>query len=495
MTLTSLITASEGFPALERLAASAREELVLSFRIFDPRTKLRSPELRERGLETSADLLAMVAKRGVRIRMLLSDFDPIFTSDLHRLAWSSASGFASVLQGDAKVVCAPHGQMAGPLWRVMMRGRIMRMLNELRSDEPTRLTPVQRSLLEGPVPLRPVTIHQKFAVADSARCIIGGLDVNERRYDDFEHDQPAEETWHDVSMQVDDADFAAALRLHFSETWNAALDCGSPCLNGTAERMPTDVRPQTSPDLRLVRTVSSPCPGPLRLAPRASVQEHEKAMIALIGEAQHHIYIETQFLRHRPVVDALVRAGERIADLQLVIILPPAAERVLFNSDVGWDARHGHALQTEAAQRLGKVYGDRLAMISPGQTRPAEEDAADMLDAGPIYVHSKVIVVDDRVGMVGSANLNGRSMRWDTEASVLFRRPEDAKALRERLASKWLGPRLGAQSTVLAKTWRQAALANAAVPPEEREGFALPYPNASGRRFSRFVPVLPADMF
>ena len=46
MTLTSLITAAEGFPALERLAASAREELVMSFRIFEPKTRLRSPELR-----------------------------------------------------------------------------------------------------------------------------------------------------------------------------------------------------------------------------------------------------------------------------------------------------------------------------------------------------------------------------------------------------------------------------------------------------------------
>ncbi len=46
MTLTSLITAAEGFPALERLAASAQEELVMSFRILDPQTRLRTPELK-----------------------------------------------------------------------------------------------------------------------------------------------------------------------------------------------------------------------------------------------------------------------------------------------------------------------------------------------------------------------------------------------------------------------------------------------------------------
>lgn len=495
MTLTSLITAAEGFPALERLAASAREELVMSFRIFEPKTRLRSPELREKGLETWSDLLADTAERGVRIRLVISDFDPVFTSDLHRLAWASASGFAEALRGDVQIICAPHGQMAGPLWRMLMRGRIMRVLRKLRSEDGTLLTPVQRAMLKGPITLRPVTIHQKFAVVDNERCIIGGLDINERRWDTPDHERAPEETWHDVAMQVDDPDFSAALRVHFSDTWNASIESGTAPLPETPEHMSTDVRPQTSGNLKLVRTMSAPMHGPARLAPKAAVREHEKALIAMIGEARHHIYIETQFLRHRPIVDALVRAAERQPDLQLVIILPPAAERVLFDSDVGWDARHGHALQVEAAERLAKAYYENLAMISPGQSEQAEEGAADVLRSGPIYVHSKVTLVDDRVGMVGSANLNGRSLRWDTEASVQFRSPEDVKALRERLAKIWLGPRLGAGSTTQARTWRQAALANAAVPPEEREGFALPYPNATGKKFSRLVPVLPADMF
>ncbi|GGG70585.1 hypothetical protein GCM10011415_17770 [Salipiger pallidus] len=495
MSLTSLITAAEGFPALERLAASAKEELVMSFRIFEPETKLRSAELIERGLETWADLLADIARSGVKIRMVLSDFDPIFASDLHQLAWRSASGFAQIVHGDVRIVCAPHGQLAGPFWRLAMRGRIGGLLRKLREEDSSLLTPVQRTLLKGQVRLRPVTIHQKFMVADGARSIIGGLDVNERRWDDFEHDRPTEETWHDVSMQVDDPDFSAALRVHFSDTWNAALDCGSPSLNGDAEKMPSSVRPQAPADMRLVRTMSMPCSGPARLAPQPSVYDHEKMMIALAGEAQHHIYIETQFLRHKPIADALVRAAKRAPDLQLVVILPPAADRVLFDSDVGWSARYGHSLQTRAVTKIAKAFGDRLALISPGQTKQAKDDLARVLDAGPIYIHSKVTLVDDRVGMVGSANLNGRSMRWDTEASVLFRDPEAVKELRERLAAKWLGPRLGAGSTTQARTWRQAALANAAKDPVDRDGFALPYPSATGRRFSRAMPFLPADMF
>ncbi|EIE50009.1 phosphatidylserine/phosphatidylglycerophosphate/cardiolipin synthase-like protein [Citreicella sp. 357] len=495
MTLTSLITASEGFPALERLAMSAQRELVMSFRILDPTTQLHCPEFLDQGLKTWADLLAAVAQKGVCVRLVLADFDPIFAEPLHKLAWRSASGFAQGIKGDVQILCAPHGQLAGPLWRWMMRSRVGEKLQELRGRDHSELTPIQRALVKGPILLRPVTIHQKFAVVDSERCIIGGLDVNDRRWDDFDHDQAPEQTWHDVSMQVDDADFAAALRLHFSETWNRALDCGTPAVLGEAEHMATDIRPQPPADLRLLRTVSVPRRGLSTLAPKTLATEHEKTLIQLFGEARHFIYLETQFLRHRPLVDALVRAAKREPDLQLVIVLPPAADRVLFDSDVGWDARAAHALQTEAAERLSRAYGERLAMISPAQPVPARDGQAEVLQSGPIYIHSKVAVVDDRVGMVGSANLNGRSMRWDTEASVLFRRPEDAKALRERLAEKWLGPTIGGASTSQARTWRQAALSNAAREPGDREGFALPYPVATGKKFARKVIGFPADMF
>ena len=36
----------------------------------------------------------------------------------------------------------------------------------------------------------------------------------------------------------------------------------------------------------------------------------------------------------------------------------------------------------------------------------------------PIYVHSKVLVVDDRLLRVGSSNLNNRSMGFDSECDV-----------------------------------------------------------------------------
>lgn len=44
----------------------------------------------------------------------------------------------------------------------------------------------------------------------------------------------------------------------------------------------------------------------------------------------------------------------------------------------------------------------------------------------PIYVHAKVLVVDDRLLRIGSANLNNRSMGFDTECDLAIEAVADA---------------------------------------------------------------------
>ncbi|CUH78694.1 phospholipase D family protein [Tropicibacter naphthalenivorans] len=493
MTLTPLITAEEGFPAMERLVASAREELLLSFRIIDPRTRLRAPELLEMGLETWADLIAWVTRKGVRLRLLIADFDPLFIRDLHRNAWVCASQFADVVQGDTQILCAPHGQRAGSVWRLFMRGRIRQAMRELQKQDPTQLTPVERLFLKaGPV-LRPVTLHQKFAIADGKRCVIGGLDINERRFDTKDHDRAPDQTWHDLSVAIEDDDFAASLAGHFAEVWNAAMACGGASMAERAAQMPASARAQGRADLRVLRTFSSPCEGAARLSPQPRITEHETALIKLFQEAERFIYIETQFLRHAPLTDALVAAAARAPDLHLVVILPAAADRVLFDEDYSWDARHAHGLQMRQLDRLQQAFGPRLALLTPVQPHEAAPSDPAVDGAGPVYLHSKVTLVDDSAAIIGSANLNGRSMRWDTEASALIRNGDFAANLLDRLGQKWL--RLDGADLRDARTWQTRAEAEATRAPDSREAFVLPFPMAAGHKFARKMMFLPADMF
>ena len=59
-----------------------------------------------------------------------------------------------------------------------------------------------------------------------------------------------------------------------------------------------------------------------------------------------------------------------------------------------------------------------------------------------IYVHAKVMIVDDEMLRVGSSNLNNRSMRLDTECDIVIEAVGDAVAgasVRERIAAIRLG--------------------------------------------------------
>ena len=66
----------------------------------------------------------------------------------------------------------------------------------------------------------------------------------------------------------------------------------------------------------------------------------------------------------------------------------------------------------------------------------------------PIYVHAKVAIVDDVWTTVGSANLNNRGMRDDTEMNVAVLDPELARDLRLLLTAEHLG--LVTEDTMLA---------------------------------------------
>jgi phosphatidylserine/phosphatidylglycerophosphate/cardiolipin synthase-like enzyme len=58
----------------------------------------------------------------------------------------------------------------------------------------------------------------------------------------------------------------------------------------------------------------------------------------------------------------------------------------------------------------------------------------------PIYVHAKVLVIDDDLIRVGSSNFNNRSLRLDTECDVTIEHDSDRiTAIRDDLIAEHLG--------------------------------------------------------
>ena len=184
--------------------------------------------------------------------------------------------------------------------------------------------------------------------------------------------------------------------------------------------------------------------------------------------------------------------------LELILVLPAAPEDVAFDRKQGADARLGEFLQSRCVRIVRHAFRRRALLIAPAQPRRSQSDGRDSLWGAPIiYVHAKVSIFDDQAAIVSSANLNGRSLYWDTELGVEFTDREDVERLRRRCFAHWLpdsvGPQFYEPKTAVA-AWRRLAVENLHRNPEERNGFILPYDPTPAERFGRDLPAVPNEM-
>lgn len=506
--LTVLITAQEAYPALEQAVLAARHDICGCFRIFDLATRLRSPEARKIG-DQWFDLLLDALNRGVAIRLVVSDFDPVAAVDLHRLAWRTQRQIAAlreVAPPDAQLSftialhdarCGLYSRMAFyPMVRKKMRGMVNlwsamtggeRLRFRMESPRLRPLSKVDRhDQLWFPrrlVGVHPATHHQKLAVFDGEKLYIGGLDLNDRRYDTHAHARAPDQTWHDVQLMATGPVVAAAA---------AHLDTFLDVVARKARPLPAVAG--------FVRTLSRRRQtAPFRMSPQTVIDEIETVHLRAIGQARHLIYLETQFLRHLPVARALARRARQVPELRLIVVLPAAPEGVAFSDTPGLDSRFGEHQQVRAINCLRNAFGpDRLLFAAPVQPRKSTSDNRDALQDAPlIYVHSKVSIFDDVAAVVSSANLNGRSMRWDTEAGLHLTRKDHVTALRQRVMGVWLPQDAGPEFMDVATGfhhWKRLVGTNSALPPQHRRGFLVEYDSAAAREMATAVPGLPPEI-
>ena len=419
------------------------------------------------------------------------------------------------------------------LLRLPMRFQIAKVLDELHRREAdieallhARPGLWRRHRLEdgrprhqpGPPPrVWPSTYHQKFAVADDRVAILGGLDVNERRWDTPEHDQPAPQTWHDISCRLEGPAVADCAE-HFRRLWNAELPrfraIAGEWMDGTDRELvldpldPIDRSPMTSGPagdarVQVLRTLSQRDPGLFAFGPRAHIRELEAAHRKIIFAAERLLYIEAQFFRFQPAARWIVERARQAPDLNVIMVLPNAPEEVAFEGNKHPAHQHGEWLQARALGYLRRHLGERVglfALVRPARATGVEKeyapDRGTAYGSGVIHVHSKLLIADDTSCLVSSANINGRSFRWDTEFGMLWQDPEVIPAFRRRLWQQLLdlpAPPDFSLDEALGR-WREIAVGNVSVPPHERQGFIVPHQIGRTRRFGRRYRFVPDDL-
>lgn len=275
------------------------------------------------------------------------------------------------------------------------------------------------------------THHQKILVIDDSIAMCGGIDMTSDRWDTPEHlDQDPRRRrpsgrpympWHDTSGVVD-GDAAAALGDLARDRWHRA----------TGKRLPSPVRHEAPWPERLEPLVRNRAVAIARTAPKAEngpeIREIEQLYIDMIERARRFIYADNQYFASRRIAEALARRLQERDGPEIVIVNPISADGWLQEAAMG----SARAALFFALADLDKHQ--RLEIYTP-QTAAGED----------IYVHSKLMIVDDRILRVGSSNMNNRSMGLDSECDLAIESPDgDApdtaiRHLRETLMAEHLG--------------------------------------------------------
>ncbi len=511
--VTIYLTAAEAYPALEEAVLAAKTEIWASFLVFDLQTRLRSDAARAVG-ETWFDLIVHVLRRGVCVNFVISDADPIGRPEMHRAATRSLRRFFAAAESagpEARLnaTVSRHPARVGRgirqfLWPYIQK-KLWQQVADLNAKPPAHRSAILRDMpglapylrqrrngnfmprLWSLPPLFPVVHHQKMAVIDRRWLYIGGLDLDESRYDTPEHNRSADQTWHDLQLSSTGPAVAEA-QAHL-ESFRNVIDGATPpvCQH-------------------LLTTVSRPRrANPFGFGPRRKLFQIRTAHTAQIRQATQLIYLETQYFRDRHFARLLARRAKAQPELTMILILPAAPDDVAFEGNHGMDARYGEYCQARALKIIRRAFGSRLFVGAPAQSRrapaPDERETANRPDrlynAPLVYVHAKVSIFDETAAIVSSANLNKRSFFWDTEAGVQLTTPAEVTALRDRVMAHWLpdnaDPAAYAPQTAVAQ-WARIARQNARLDPADRKGFLLPHDFARAEAFGLDLPFVPEEM-
>ena len=275
--------------------------------------------------------------------------------------------------------------------------------------------------------------HQKIVVIDGALAYSGGFDLTKCRWDTRAHsasdprrrDPSGAEyrPFHDVQAVIT-GKAAAELRELVSQRWANATGRPLPDLDdvGDGEALwPDDVtiRARDS-DVAIARTWTS-------TDGSEPICEVQQLYLDMIGAAQHSIYIENQYFTSAAISAALAGRLKEEDGPEVVVVLPGETSGWLEQATMD-TLRNSAIVRLQEADRFG-----RLRVVTP---------VSDELTDTTITVHSKVMVVDNRIARIGSANLSRRSMGLDSECDLAFVSESAATELCADLLSEHLGSSL-----------------------------------------------------
>lgn len=286
--------------------------------------------------------------------------------------------------------------------------------------------------------------HQKIVSIDDCLAFCGGIDMTGDRWDTRGHldDEPGRrqpngrpyKPWHDATSALA-GPVAAALGEACRDRWARAAGERLAPIEGEAGCWPAMLRPSFE-DVAVAIARTHPA-----MADQKAVHEVEALFLAQIAAARRFLYCESQYFASRRIAEAIARRLDEPDGPEIVIVNPVTAQGWL--EPVAMDTARARLM---AALRARDRHG-RLRLYHPHTE-----------GGGPIYVHAKISIVDEALLRIGSANMNNRSLRLDTECDVAVAaggdpaRARTIAAIRDDLLAEHLGVPAARVAATLARS-------------------------------------------
>jgi phosphatidylserine/phosphatidylglycerophosphate/cardiolipin synthase-like enzyme len=299
------------------------------------------------------------------------------------------------------------------------------------------------------------SLHQKIVVVDGTHAFVGGIDMLIELSGDFDRwdthihqlssplrsnevdDSP--HPWHDAHAVIE-GPAVGDVEGNFRQRWNDVVERHELNSHLMIPEHPLPSPLTSNSQVQVARTI----PGhTYSFAPKTGIQGIAQLYVQALSNAQRFIYLENQyFWTHAMYGIDLSFLGTDSPDMELNLQELEAALRrgvtvVIVLPD---HPNMGRAFTDAALNRLRQsvpeaVQEGRLQVFCLAASTTVDGDELYR----PIYVHAKVAIIDDLWSTVGSANLNNRGMRDDTEMNVATLDAELAVGLRMMLLAEHVG--------------------------------------------------------
>jgi phosphatidylserine/phosphatidylglycerophosphate/cardiolipin synthase-like enzyme len=299
------------------------------------------------------------------------------------------------------------------------------------------------------------SLHQKTSIIDGTYAFVGGVDPLIEKEGDYDRwDTPSHpfstplrrnalqqtpHPWHDTHALIEGL-AAGDVELNFRQRWNDVVTRHHLDKQLLVPERPLPPPQASTQKVQVIRTIPQHT---YNFDPDPGIQDIAQVYVKALNQIQRFAYFENQYFWLRGYIGMdLPFMGFDSVDMEANIhALAAALQRGAFASLIlpdhpnvgrGFTDAGLQRLQSEAAEAM-KV--GRFATFCLGSSMRI----GDKVHYRPIYVHSKVAIIDDRWSTAGSANFNNRGMRDDTEINVTVLDTRLAHNLRLMLQGEHLG--------------------------------------------------------